>query len=322
MTPMPIAPNAPLSIVINSKSGKQPTDPFRPALTQLLGEAGRAFSLHEVKDPSRLAAVATEAVAEACERGGVVVVAGGDGSINTVAQATLGSGRPMAVLPRGTFNYFSRTHGISSDLNEAVQVMLGARAHPVQAGLVNGRLFLVNASLGLYPQLLEDREAYKKQFGRSRLVALVAAVSTLLRGHHRLRLRIEGDQAERDLETPTLFVGNNQLQLEQIGIDEATRLEEGRLVGIVLKPLSSTALVKLGLRGAFGQLGAADEVSSFAFRRISVTPRQGFGVRRVKVATDGEVVWMKGPLEFKVAREPLWLLRPDPAPDALKATLP
>ena len=51
----------------------------------------------------------------------------------------------------------------------------------MQVGLLNDRPFLVNASLGLYPQLLEDREAFKQKFGRSRLVALWSGLVTLMR---------------------------------------------------------------------------------------------------------------------------------------------
>lgn len=322
MTSSTIASDAPFSIVLNGKAGHHDVDGTRREIERTLAEAGRRFSLHLVEDPADLPSIARRAVSEARARGGVVVVAGGDGSINAVAQATLGSECALAVLPQGTFNYFSRTHGIPSETAEALRLMLAARAHPVQVGLVNERLFLVNASLGLYPQLLEDREAYKAQFGRSRPVALASAFKTLLREHRQLRLCIEGPTGRQVLRTPTLFVGNNQLQLEQIGIDEAARLEHGRLAGIVLRPVGTWALLWLALRGAFGQLGAAENVQSFAFRHITVSPALPYGPRRVKVATDGEVSWLNFPLEFRVSSEPLWLLRPDPAPQALRPTLP
>ena len=62
---------------------------------------------------------------------------------------------------------------------------------PVQLAGINDHGFLVDASLGLYPDLLEGREAYKARFGRSRWVAFVAACATLLRAQRRLRLHIE-----------------------------------------------------------------------------------------------------------------------------------
>ena len=90
---------------------------------------------------------------------------------------------------------------------------------PVQVAGINDRVFLVNASLGLYPGLLEDRDAYKTRFGRSRWVAFVAACATLLRGQRRLRLHIEMGGTVRDVQTLTLFVGNNRLQLQQFGAE-------------------------------------------------------------------------------------------------------
>ena len=72
----------------------------------------------------------------------------------------------------------------------------------------------------------------------------------------------------------------------------------------------------LGLlaRGAFGQLGDADSISSFAFRHITTTPAMRYGTRCVKVATDGEIIWLQAPIKFRVAPEPLYLLKPEPDP--------
>lgn len=90
-----------------------------------------------------------------------------------------------------TFNYFARTHGIPAHPTEAVRLLLSAEPTPVQVACIHDRVLLVNASLGLYPDLLEDREAYKARFGRSRWVAFLAACATLLRAQRRLRLHIE-----------------------------------------------------------------------------------------------------------------------------------
>jgi diacylglycerol kinase family enzyme len=105
------------------------------------------------------------------------------------AQAAHAAGCAMGVVPQGTFNYFARTHGIPADPTAAVRLLLRTSVVPVQVAGINDRVFLVNASLGLYPELLEDREAYKARFGRSRWVAFVAGCATLLRAQRRLRLR-------------------------------------------------------------------------------------------------------------------------------------
>jgi diacylglycerol kinase family enzyme len=300
---------APFFIVMNAGSGHAEAAEARAVLEQELRSAGRAFELAVVEDAARLHDIALATVSRARARGGVVVVAGGDGTINAVVNASYGSGCPLGILPRGTFNYFSREHGIPADTRAAVQVLLTARAHPVQVGLVNGRVFLVNASLGLYPQLLEDREGFKQRLGRRRWVALVSAIVTVLRHRRELTLDVEYAGRTRVVRTRTLFVGNNELQLEQVGIPEAPAIENGRLVGLVVRPAGVAELLWLIVRGALGTLGDAEQVGHFAFRRIVVRPRRAR--RQLKVAADGEITRVAAPIEFTVGPEPLYVLKPE-----------
>lgn len=303
------ARRGPLLIVINAGSGHHNSDDEQAVMARVFTQAGREFEFLAVDTPDQIDEVARRAVRQAKAQGGVVVAAGGDGTINAVARAVLGSGCPFGVLPQGTFNYFGRVHAIPQETEAAARALVGASVSPVQVGQVNGRLFLVNASLGLYPQLLEDREAWKQQFGRSRLVAFVSGMASLLQTRSQLHLQIESAGQVAALRTPTLFVGNNHLQLTRVGIAEkdANAVVHGQLAGVVVRPIGTLALFGLLLRGLLGRLGDADNIHSFSFRRLTVTPR---GRRRVKVATDGEVNWMQAPLVFEVADQPLLLMVP------------
>ena len=147
-------PASPLFVVFNRAAGRGDRDELGPAVASACAAVGRRCELLPVEQPGRLAETAREAVQRAREARGAVVAAGGDGTINSVAQAVLGSGCHFGVLPRGTFNYFARTHGIPSELEGALRVLLTADAVAVQVGQINERVFLVNASLGLYSQLL------------------------------------------------------------------------------------------------------------------------------------------------------------------------
>jgi diacylglycerol kinase family enzyme len=305
---LPVLATGPLMIVLNRGSGKHAEDDVRLIIEAELTAAGRPFSVREVEEPSQLHDFAAQAVAEARTLGGVVVAAGGDGTINTVAAATLGSGCAFGVLPLGTFNYFSRAHGIASDVRAACQILLGGQAVDVQVGLVNDRIFLVNASLGVYPELLEEREAAKQRLGRSRLVAIAAGLGSLLRSHRHLRLDIEAEGGARRVVAETLFVSNNRLQLGRVGIAEGELVEHGRLVAVVVRPTGPLAMLGLVLRALFEKLSEAEGVTSFDFRSMTVRPR--LGKRRIKVATDGEVELLRLPLTFRVAPHPLRLLRP------------
>ena len=164
------------------------------------------------------------------------MAAGGDGTLNAVAGAVLGSGCPFGVVAQGTFNYFARRHGISSGAAEATGALLTARTGPVQVGVVNERVFPVSASLGLYPQLLEDREAEKQRHGRSRLVAAWSALLPILRTPRPIRMELDDGRSTRELSALSLSVCNNRLQLEQVGRDESSVVEDGSFAACATRP--------------------------------------------------------------------------------------
>jgi diacylglycerol kinase family enzyme len=323
MSPLEIDRAAPLIFVINVAAGSAHVQAKREVIGTALARAGRTGELMFVR-PADLAGAAHQAARQAAASQSVVVAVGGDGTVNTVSQGAYAQGCAMGVIPEGTFNYFARTHGIPTDSVLAMQLLLDCEALPVQVATINNQVFLVNASLGLYPQLLEDREAYKARFGRSRWVAVGAACVTLLRAHRQLRLHIEQGAMARDVRTTTLFVGNNRLQLEQIGVQVGHRLagapDDGSVAAVMLRPMGTLAMMRLMLRGAMGTLGEADSVASFAFNHMVVRPRLDYGRRKIKVAFDGEVRWMRTPIEFLVPTKPLYLLKPAPGFLAVSAT--
>jgi len=219
----------------------------------------------------------------------------------------------LASSPQGTFNYFGRTYGISQDTQAALACLLDAVIQPIDVGMLNDRVFLVNASLGLYPQLLEDREAYKRRYGRSRLIALWSAIVTLMHAHRSLHVQIDLEgQPRRHMYTPTIVVGNNALQLEQIGVRQVDEIERHHLVAMTSRSRGTLALYGLLIRGLLRRLGDAENVISFGFDTMTVRPRRSR--KRLKVAMDGEICWMDAPLTFRVAPDKLPLLVPrDPA---------
>lgn len=307
--PDPLTRATPFIVVINAASGSADARERRERIESVLREAGQDHRFLPVEHPHDLPALAQRAADEAHRCDGAVIVAGGDGTINAVVQAVLPSERPFGIVPQGTFNYSSRAHGIPLDTEAAVRALLDAQLKPVQVGLLNDRVFLVNGSVGLYPELLQEREAYKQQYGRNRAVALWAGLVTLMRQHRQLTLEIQHDDRSELIRTPTLFVGNNPLQLEQVGLPEADAVERRRLAAVAVKPIGPAALLSLAIRGALGQLGDAENVRNFAFHQMTVQPL----ARRHKtlqVATDGEVWQALLPLQFSVAPQPLMLMTP------------
>lgn len=308
-------PAIPLAVVMNVRSGHLDSDERLQVVRGALEAAGRMHSLWPVESADSLADAVARARNWALERSGALVAAGGDGTVNTLAQVAFRSQLPVGILPQGTFNYVARSHRIPVELEPSLRSLLQSRPVPVQVGRVNGHLFLVNASMGLYPQVLEDREAFKQQWGRYRFNAALSALLTVMREHRNWTLELDLGDREVVVRTATLFVGNNRMQLDRLGLPESQVIGHGLLGAVVVKPVSRWGLLGLALRGALGRLAEADAAQNFAFRRLTVRTRGRRSHRTTRVAVDGEVMRFDTPLHFDVATLPL-LLPPSETPAA------
>jgi diacylglycerol kinase family enzyme len=297
-----------LFIVMNRGSGAAEKDEVRAAIEGELRAAGRKHRFVPV-NPGELPQACREAAQLAAEHGGVMVAAGGDGTMNAAAQAALTADCPLGVIAQGTFNLFARQLGLPLDAAEATRALLRAQPEPVQVGLVNQRAFLVNASVGLYPKLLADRELAKQKLGRKRWIAMLAGLKTMLEWRLLLRLDAEVDGELSQLRTASVFVCNNRLQLQRVGVEDAIvdQVGNGSLACLLVRASSTWTKLRTLAAAAFGRLAGEDEIDSFALRTLTVGSRNA---RRLKVATDGEVSWMQLPLRFTVSPRPLRVMLP------------
>lgn len=312
----------PLFIVLNAGSGDKNAETVANKLAEIFYAAKQPYELFLCRRPGDISDMTKKAVELASHRHGVVVAAGGDGTIRYIAQAVLAVGLPFGIVPLGTFNYFARDQGVPQEVEQAAEaLMTGMREgneRQVQVGQLNDEVFLVNASLGLYPQLLADREVFKKQHGRSRMVAKWAALVTILKRDIKMRLRIEhtgGEQKSGESVIPasTIFVGNNSLQLHDVGLaSESQHVKNGQLAIIALPPMTIFKRIAFAFRGMLGLLRKAPELTHFACRQLVVEPLR---LRKpyVKVAMDGEVSQMRPPLTFRVGPQCLRLVVPKSA---------
>lgn len=310
---------SPVHVVVPLRPGAD-LDLARSKLSGAFAHCVHPVVWHVPRQRGDIVQLASQAAIAARDSAGLLVAAGGDGTINAVAAAAMEAGVPMGVIPMGTFNYFSREQGLELDPEAAVLQMLQALSagdlRPVQVGFVNQRVFLVNASVGHYPRLLAEREQATRRFGRKRWVATGAAVWSMLRPSAGRRWRVlvrthrDGQVCEQEHVVTTLFVGNNPLQLEQVGLPEAESVARGgQLAVVMLTPQSRWAMARTIWRAAMGQLEQDSAVLSLACAELSVEP-VGWRQAKVKVAFDGESERMHAPLHFKLHSRPLWLVAP------------
>lgn len=243
------------------------------------------------------------------EHARAIIAAGGDGTINTFAQALAGSTVPLGVIPSGTFNYVAKNLGIPEEAENAAALIAAHHTVAIDTPTVNDRVFLNNASIGLYATAIWQREQQQARFGRHRWVAFVAALYAMMRPGRLLDIEVETDNATRRFRTHILFVGNNARQLEDYNLKGSDCLARGSLVFHVAKPHGRLGLLILALRLIFGHTTQADELESFCSSNVTISARRR---RALRVAVDGELVRLHLPLKFSIRRKALTMLLPEP----------
>ena len=224
-----------------------------------------------------------------------IVVGGGDGSIRTAAGALAGTGIPLGILPLGTLNHFAKDLHVPLALDEAVAVIAAAQAQPVDVGEVNSKTFINNSSIGIYPYLVLDRERQRRQIGWSKWTAMALAVWRIFREFPLHRLIVHEAGWQQPVRTPCLFVGNNEYSLSLPNFAKRTRLDCGELCLYVSKPQSRLSLIWLAYRCIFGLIDERDDLRIVKVQAAEITSRR----RRLLVAFDGEVEWMRPPLRYR-----------------------
>ena len=235
----------------------------------------------------------------------LVAVAGGDGTLGTAAAALAGTGRPLGILPLGTLNHFARDAGIPTDLEGAVDAIANGVPRRVDIAEVNGKVFVNNSSVGLYPHMVRLREA-QQAGGRSKRLAMLSASLATLRSFRKHRLRIRAPGLEAPIETPLLFVGNNRYQVNLFGLGQREAIDQGELCLYAVRAHNRGRLLWAGLRGIFGRLDQQrDFVTAYVTEAEIASDRARLGV-----ATDGEQQWMETPLVYRVRPGALTIMVP------------
>ncbi|HEY0080037.1 MAG TPA: diacylglycerol kinase family protein [Pyrinomonadaceae bacterium] len=282
-----------VEVLINASSGADDKELLSEQLGKLLAESGIEAHVTLVRDGAKTVGLAERAVAERCR---MVVAGGGDGTINAVASALVDTEVVLGVLPLGTLNHFAKDLRIPLDLEGAVRNLSEGRVASVDVGEVNGRVFINNSSLGLYPSIVRSREKQQERLGRGKWTAFVWAVLNVFRKYPFLNVRLEADGQRLVRRTPFVFVGNNEYQMESFQIGARACLDAGHLSLYVTHRTTRLGLLRLALRALFGGLREAKDFDALQAREIWIETRRR---KRLRVATDGEVTLMQTPLYYR-----------------------
>jgi len=292
--------SAPVPVFVNRGGGTASArgEKLAEELEAAFADAGLAIDLHLIDGAQMPQAV--KAVAQSP----LVAVGGGDGTLSCAAQAILDHGSSaLGILPLGTRNHLARELGIPMDVAEAAKIIAAGHCRRIDLARVNGRVFVNNASIGLYPLMVRERD---KRDAPKWLAAFPAARVALKRlPHHRLHIRMPGDVAQ--VVTPMLFVGNNRYELEAGRVGKRAALDGGTLSVFAVARRGRLALLAFALRAIAGR---ADSERDFAAIGETDTLEVSGGSRHVDVALDGEVTRLAMPLRFKALPGVLTVIAP------------
>ena len=170
-------------------------------------------------------------------------------------------------------------------------------------------MFINNSSLGLYPDIVHDRERQRKRLGRGKWPALVWASLAALRRFSFMSVRLSVDGSQRPRRTPFVFIGNNAYVMQGFAIGERTAIDRGRLSLYVVQRAGRLRLLQLALRVLVGRLDQERDFEVTHTTEILVESRK----KRLRVATDGEITMMTPPLRYRVRPASLLVVGADPA---------
>ena len=271
-------------LIINPNSGKGKANRF-----DLLAEARKRGVEPLLLEPGvDLGELATTAVTNGAD---VIGMAGGDGSQATVARVAMKHDVAHVCIPVGTRNHFALDLGLDrDDVVGALDAFTDGVERRIDLASVNGRIFVNNASIGLYAEVVREAAYRDAKIGtwRRTLPEMLGPDAKPI------ELKFQGPDARTWAGAAVILVSNNPYQLKHLaGVGTRPRLDTGRLGILAMRIQGARDLAKLVTLETLGQ--------SRRFKGLFEWSCAEFEVRSsasIPVGLDGEALLLAPPLRF------------------------
>jgi len=292
----------PIEVIINAGSGSVEAEETKRELTELFEENGVYANIHLAQNGGEIVELAKKLARSEAE---IIVAGGGDGSVSAVAEEVLKADKILGVLPLGTLNNFSKDLQIPQEIEEAVRIIAEGNVKTIDVGEVNGRIFVNNSSIGLYPHIVKRREK-QQRLGHGKWRSAFWAALKMLKRSPFFAVRLETEKGMRIVKTPFVFVGNNEYEMDFFSIGRRTKLDDGKLSVYFLHRSGRKGLFLLVLRTIFGRLRQTKDFEEINTEEITIETRK----KQILVAFDGEVEKLETPLRYKIRKQALRVVVP------------
>lgn len=232
-----------------------------------------------------------------------VVVAGGDGTINSTLSTLVRGEVPLGILPLGTANNLARTLEIPLDLKSACELIANGKPQAIDVGLVNDRYFLTTASLGLSVRITRQLSGESKlRWGR---LAYVMAAARVARRVHPFAAELRMPGRTIQSQTVQIVVGNGLYYGTRLRVAEDAEIDDHSLDVLSIETSGWWKLLRVLPSLKKGDHAKRDDVLTFRTCELKITtdsPRQ--------IDVDGELV-TSTPATFRVLPGALRILAPE-----------
>ena len=289
-------------VILNAGSGSV-ADETADNVRQQFESLGVASTIHLIKRGDNLTDIARECASSDAE---IVVAGGGDGTISTIVREVFTTGKVLGVLPLGTLNNFSKDLGIPQEINDAIGLIASGPVREIDLAEVNGRVFVNNSSIGLYPRIVRRRDQWQSRLGYGKWRAAFWATLRIFRIARFLKVRIEIDGKTFLRKTPFVFVGNNEYEMDLYNIGRRVRLDGGKLSVYFLHRGGRWGVIMLLWHTLTGRVRQWRDFEEVLTESVTIQSRR----KRVPVAFDGEIGVLDTPLRYRTLPKALKVIAP------------
>ncbi len=292
-----------VAVILNPKSGAAEEADLDSRIRRAFAAAGADAEIIPLTRDLDVSRVIRDRMATGVHS---VVAAGGDGTVSAVASTLTGTDTPLGVLATGTLNHFARDLRLPLNVEEAAAVIAAGHTTRVDVAEVNGRIFVNNSSIGLYPAMVATREHLRSR-GVPKWIAQAYASLTALMRFPNLTIRASSDSGAIRVRTPLVFIGNNEYEFTGLEAGTRSRLVAGSLQACYVKAASRSKLIRIALLTLLGKLDADLHASRAQVVEIRTMRRH------IRVAVDGEILRLRSPLVYRIRPAALTVLTAVPA---------
>lgn len=288
-----------IQFIVNPKAGTNLQKHIRTSVEKHLNHRKFEYGFSFTERAEHARELAEQAVADGCE---IIVAVGGDGSINEVASALLGSNATLGIVPAGSGNGLAMHLGYGRDIDEAVKKINTARVSAIDCGFMNGRPFFNLAGIG-FDGLVSN--LMKGSNWRGFIPYFLKSVKAGLQYTPReCRLEIDGKVITE--KCFIISIANGPMWGYNFQIAPDARLDDGFFEVVLLKDAPKWHYFAAVPATLNGKIYDAEFVEHFTARKVKI-----FAEGLNFVHLDGEGLTLEGELEFEIRPKALNILIPD-----------